>query len=614
MTAAEHGGAQDTGDGPDGSDGPDGTVVTGVPARMDRLPWSRWHWMVLLGLGTVWILDGLEVTIVGALAERLTEPESGLGLTDTQVGLAAAVYVAGAVAGSLVFGYLTDRFGRKKLFLLTLGLYLLATVASAFAFAPWFFLVMRFLTGAGIGGEYAAINSAIDELVPARVRARVSLAVNGSYWGGAAAGAALTLLLLDPAVLPPDIGWRVAFGLGAVLGLGILVVRRHVPESPRWLYTHGRNDAAEELVGGIEREIERETGQQLEEVHQSLRVRQRRSTGFGEIARTVLGRYRRRAVLGLSLFVGQAFLYNAVYFTFALVLGTFFGVPSAQSGLYLIPLALGSLVGPLLLGRLFDTIGRRTMITVSYLGSGLLLIGTAWLFSAGVLTAWTLAAAWALIFFLASSGASAAYLTVSEIFPMETRAMCIALFYSVGTGLGGITGPLLFGALVATGQPGNVALGYYVGAAVMIVGGIAELALGVEAAQRSLEDVATPLSAEDGDDSGRDARVAADAGNAGDTGEGPRRPARGSGGPDGDGARGLRRSRYSSHREPEDPDREERLGAVLQALGGGPLTCAELIDRVHGGADRVGSAVRHGLDAGVLTETEDGRIRARYDD
>jgi MFS family permease len=472
-----------------------GTVTTDVPARMDRLPWARWHWLVLAGLGTVWILDGLEVTIVGALAERLTEPDSGLVLTDSQVGLAASMYVAGAVVGSLLFGYLTDRLGRKKLFLVTLGLYLAATTATAFSFDVWFFVAMRFLTGAGIGGEYAAINSAIDELVPARLRATVSLAVNGSYWAGAAAGAALTLLLLDPALFPADVGWRVAFGLGAVFGLVILLVRRHLPESPRWLYTHGHNDAAEDLVASIEKKIEHENQTTLEPVHDSMQVEQRGKTGFGEIARTVLRTYPRRTLLGLALFIGQAFLYNAVYFTFALVLSTFFGVPSAQSGLYLIPLALGSLIGPLVLGRLFDTIGRRTMISISYLGSGVLLLATAWLFSADVLSAWTLAAAWAVIFFFASSGASAAYLTVSEIFPMEIRAMCIALFYAVGTGLGGIIGPLLFSTLVESRDTGNVALGYCLGAAVMIIGGIGELVLGVEAAGRSLEDVATPLSA-----------------------------------------------------------------------------------------------------------------------
>jgi MFS family permease len=582
-----------------------GTVRTDVPARMDRLPWSRWHWLVLLGLGTVWILDGIEVTIVGALAERLTEPDSGLALSETQVGLAASMYVAGAVIGSLVFGYLTDRLGRKKLFLVTLGLYLAATTATAFSFDAWFFLLMRFLTGAGIGGEYAAINSAIDELVPARIRARVSLAVNGSYWGGAAVGAALTLLLLDPALFPADIGWRLAFGLGAVLGLAILVVRRHVPESPRWLYTHGRNDEAETLVGEIERGVERETGTPLAPVHETLEVTQRRSTGFGEIARTVLHTYPRRTLLGLALFVGQAFLYNAVYFTFALVLATFFGVPSATSGLYLIPLALGSLVGPLVLGPLFDTVGRRTMISVSYLGSGLLLVGTGWLFSTGALSAWTLSGAWAAIFFLASCGASAAYLTVSEIFPMEIRAMCIALFYAVGTGLGGIVGPVLFSSLVATGRPGSVAVGYYIGAAVMIIGGITELALGVEAAGRSLEDIAAPLSASPARASG------AGADHDYDRRPSPPAPPR----------------TYNADPVDDDPERDRELGALLEALRTGPLERSELQARAgaHDWAPgRFAAALHHGLATGALlpdgpdgshgSDGSPGRVRARYQD
>ena len=568
-----------------------GTVRTDIPERMDRLPWARWHWVVLLGLGTVWVLDGIEVTMVGALAARLTEPDSGLALSDTQVGLAASMYVAGAVVGALVFGYLTDRFGRRKLFLLTLGLYLAATVATAFSVDAWFFLLMRFLTGAGIGGEYAAINSAIDELVPARIRARVSLAVNGSYWGGAAVGAALTLVLLDPAWFPADVGWRLAFGLGAVLGFAILVVRRHVPESPRWLYTHGRNDDAEALMRGIEQRVERETGTQLPPVHGSLRVTQRTSTGFGELARTVLRTYPRRTLLGLALFVGQAFLYNAVYFTFALVLATFFGVPSASSGLYLIPLALGSLVGPLVLGRLFDTVGRRTMISVSYLGSGVLLIGAGWLFSAGVLSAWTLAAAWAAVFFLASCGASAAYLTVSEIFPMEIRAMCITLFYAVGTGLGGIVGPVLFGALVETGRAGSVALGYYVGAAVMIIGGVAELALGVEAAQRPLEDVATPLSAQP-------SAAAADE--------------------DRDATPRPVPPRAYNPRPVDDPERDRELGAILQALGDGPLEPTELAEQVDAAAwepGRFTAALRYGLATGALLDDgRDDQVRARYHD
>ena len=473
----------------------DGTVRTAIPARLDRLPWARWHWMVLVGLGTVWILDGLEVTIVGVLGERLTEEDSGIRLTEGDIGLAASSYVLGAVLGSLFFGYLTDRYGRKKLFMASLGLYLVATVATAFAPSALFFFVCRFLTGAGIGGEYAAINSAIDELIPARVRGRVDLIVNGSYWLGAAVGAGMTLFLLDTDVLAADVGWRVCFGIGAVLGLAILLVRRNVPESPRWMVIHGRDREAEELVDGIEREIGRETGSDLPEPDgEPITIRQRKSTSFVEIGRTMLRDYPRRSMLGLGLFVGQAFLYNAVFFTQALVLATFFDVESASIGWYIIPLALGNFAGPMLLGHFFDTVGRRKMITLSYLGSGVLLIGTAVLFSQDTLTAWTLTVCWCAIFFLASCGASAAYLTVSEIFPMETRAMAIALFFSVGTGLGGIIGPYLFAKLVETEELSQVAIGYYLGAGVMILGGVMEWFLGVDAEGKSLEEIAAPLS------------------------------------------------------------------------------------------------------------------------
>ncbi|MEV6609057.1 MFS transporter [Kutzneria sp. NPDC051319] len=472
-------------------------ATTDVPARMDRLPWSRWHWTVLIGLGTVWILDGLEVTIVGALGQRLTDPAGGLHLSETQVGLAASCYVAGAVLGSLGFGYLTDRLGRKKLFLVTLALYLTATVLTAFSFTPIWFFIMRFFTGAGVGGEYAAINSAIDELVPARLRGRIDLLVNGSYWLGAAAGAALTLLLLNPGLFAENLGWRLAFGLGAVLGVGILVVRRNVPESPRWLFTHGRAADADKLVGDIERQVSEQTGERLEPVRDTIEVHERGSIGFGAVARTLLKTYPRRTLLGLGLFVGQAFLYNAVYFTQALVLAKFFGISGASVGGWLIPLAVGSLAGPVLLGRLFDTVGRKTMIAISYLGSGVLLVGTGVLFQQQLLSATTLTIAWSGVFFLASAGASAAYLTVSEIFPLEIRAMAIALFYSVGTGLGGIIGPVLFGGLVDTGSTTLVAAGYYLGAVMMMGGGVLELLIGVEAAQRSLEDIASPLSAEE---------------------------------------------------------------------------------------------------------------------
>ncbi len=471
------------------------TISTTIPARMDRLPWSRWHWLVVVGLGTVWILDGLEVTIVGAIGSRLTEKSSGLGLTAAQIGQAAAIYVAGACVGALVFGYFTDRFGRKKLFMITLGLYLAATVATAFSFNPIWFFACRFLTGAGIGGEYAAINSAIDELIPARRRGVVDLAINGSYWLGTAFGAILTVFLLNTSIFAADIGWRLAFGLGAVLGLTILLVRRNVPESPRWMFIHGHDEEAEKEVSEIEAEVAKDTGRSLSEVPEdaAIEIEQRRSTGFGEIVRVALSTYPKRFVLGLSLFIGQAFLYNAVFFTYALVLTKLLDVPDDIAPWSLVPIAIGNFLGPLLLGRLFDSIGRKVMISVSYIGSGILLVVTGILFDARLLDATWLTVCWVVVFFFASAGASAAYLTVSEIFPMETRAMAIAFFYAVGTGLGGIIGPLLFGQFIEQGISA-VALGYFIGAGLMIAAGLVEVFLGVNAERKSLEEIADPLS------------------------------------------------------------------------------------------------------------------------
>jgi MFS family permease len=473
-----------------------GKITTDIPARMDRLPWSRWHWLVVLGLGTVWILDGLEVTIVGSIAGRLTEEGSGLALTEAQIGIAAGVYVAGACLGALFFGYLADRIGRKKLFIITLAVYLVATVLTAFSMNPMWFYACRFFTGAGIGGEYAAINSAIDELIPARVRGRVDLIINGSFWLGTAFGAALSVFLLNEKYFAADLGWRLAFGLGAIFGLCILIVRRYVPESPRWMFIHGKEDEAEDLVRDIEAQVEDSTEERLEGVDEDITVQQRKSIGFGEIARTMASKYPKRSVLGLSLFVGQAFLYNAVFFTFALVLTKILKVDDAVAPWYLIPLAIGNFLGPLMLGKFFDTLGRKVMITLSYVLSGLLLILTGVLFSNGALSANTLTLMWCAVFFFASAGASAAYLTVSEIFPMETRAMAIAFFYAVGTGIGGIVGPVYFGKLIESGRDA-VVTGYYVGATLMIAAGLVELFLGVAAAQRSLEDIATPLTAEE---------------------------------------------------------------------------------------------------------------------
>ena len=476
-----------------------GKITTDIPARMDRLPWSRWHWLVVIGLGTVWILDGLEVTIVGSIAGRLTEKGSGLELTESQIGLAAGIYVAGACLGALFFGYLTDRLGRKKLFMITLAVYLAATVLTAFSMNPMWFFICRFFTGAGVGGEYAAINSAIDELIPARVRGRVDLIINGSFWLGTAFGAALSVFLLNENYFDKDLGWRIAFGLGAILGIGILFVRKNVPESPRWMFIHGKEKGAEAIVRDIEGQVQDSTDEKLPKADDSddyLTIRQRKTIGFGEIAKTAWKLYPKRFVLGLSLFIGQAFLYNAVFFTFALVLTKLMKVDDAVAPWYLIPLAIGNFLGPLFLGRLFDTVGRRVMITVTYVGSGLLLVLTGVLWGNGSLSANTLTAMWCLVFFFASAGASAAYLTVSEIFPMETRAMAIAFFYAVGTGLGGIVGPILFGKFIEQGRD-QVITGYYIGAGLMIAAGLVALFLAVNAEKQSLEDIAEPLSAQD---------------------------------------------------------------------------------------------------------------------
>ncbi|MFI5493988.1 MFS transporter [Actinoplanes sp. NPDC051859] len=472
------------------------TVRTKVPARLDRLPWARWHWMIVIGLGTVWVLDGLEVTIVGNLSGRLSEPGSGLSITQSQVtGLGAATYVLGACFGALFFGWLTDRFGRKKLFMLTLGVYLFGTAMTALSFDPWWFFLFRFVTGAGIGGEYAAINSAIDELIPARHRGRVDIIINGTFWAGAALGALLTVPILTQ--LPASWGWRAAFALGAVLGLVILLVRRHVPESPRWMFIHGRGEEAERLVGDVERTVEREDKVTLEPVadDQAITIHTRRTIGFGEIARTLIRKYPKRAALGLSLFIGQAFLYNAITFGYAQILQTFFGVPAGNTGYYFAVIAVGNLVGPVVLAPFFDSVGRKIMITGSYVSSGVLLLGTAWLFSTGTLSAVTMTACWCVVLFFASAGASSAYLTVSEIFPMETRALAIAFFYAIGTAVGGVSGPLLFAELVGTGKVGDTVLAFVIGAVLMIAAGLVEAFLGVKAERQSLEQLATPLSA-----------------------------------------------------------------------------------------------------------------------
>jgi MFS family permease len=473
-------------------------ITTKIPARLDRLPWSKWHRTVIFGLGAVWLLDGLEVTIVGNVAPRLGESGSGIHISTSQVtGLGAAMYVTGACVGALFFGWLTDRFGRKNLFMLTLAVYLAATALTAVSVNAEMFFVFRFLTGFGLGGEYAAINSAIDELIPARYRGRIDIVINGTYWLGAAAGALLSIPALNENIFPGNVGWRLTFALGVALGLIILLVRRNVPESPRWLFIHGREREAEELVDGIEHRVEESTGTTLDDVDDEITIRQRHSIGFGMIARTVFKRYPRRTTLGFSLFIGQAFLYNAITFSFGAILTTFFGVGDGSTGYYFAVIAVANFAGPLLLGRLFDTVGRRVMIAGTYILSGVLLLGTAWLFSQHHLSAVGVTACWGAVLFFASAGASSAYLTVSEVFPMETRAMAIAFFYALGTAAGGISGPLLFAKLIDTGNVGDTAIAFVIGAVLMVAAGVVAAFLGINAEQKSLEEIAEPLSAEE---------------------------------------------------------------------------------------------------------------------
>lgn len=468
-------------------------VETDIPARLDALRWSGFHTRMVLALGITWILDGLEVTLAGALAGALKDSPT-LRFSNLDVGLANSAYLAGAVIGALGFGWLTDRIGRKKLFFITLAVYLIATAATAMSWNLASYALFRFLTGAGIGGEYTAINSTIQELVPARYRGWTDLVINGSFWIGAALGAVGAIVLLDPALVGPDLGWRLAYLSGAVLGLVVLTMRLWIPESPRWLMIHGQPERAQRIVADIEASAGA-TGTAGR--WPTIRLRMRSHTPLREVAHTLLTVYRQRALVGLALMTAQAFFYNAIFFTYALVLTDFFGIASSQVGWYILPFAAGNFFGPLLLGRLFDTLGRRTMLLVTYGMSGVLLAGSGYLFSIGALSAQSQTIAWMVIFFFASPAASAAYLTVSETFPLEVRALAIALFYAIGTGIGGVVGPALFGALIDTGSRDSVFAGYLLGAALMLGAALVAWRYAVAAERQPLELVARPLAAVD---------------------------------------------------------------------------------------------------------------------
>ena len=469
-------------------------VTTLVPARLERLPWGRFHVLVIAALGITWILDGLEVTLAGSIAGALKQSPA-LHFSDPDVGAAGSAYILGAVLGALFFGWLTDRLGRKRLFFITIAVYLIATALTGFAWNPFTFFLFRFLTGCGIGGEYTAINSTIQELIPARYRGHIDLMINGSFWVGAAVGAMVAVALLDPARINPEIGWRLAFLVGAALGVVVFFMRVWIPESPRWLVTHGRVQEAEAVVAGIEQRF-KDAGAQLTPVDEtsSIRLRTRTHTPLTEVFETLFRRHRRRSVVGLTLMAAQAFFYNAIFFTYALVLTKFFGVNSGDVGWYILPFAVGNFLGPVLLGRLFDTLGRRTMISATYALSGLLLVICGVLFDSGLLSATTQTLGWMIVFFFASPAASAAYLTVSETFPIEIRALAIAVFYAIGTGLGGVAAPIVFGWLIQSGSRASVFGGYVFAAILMLVAAAVAARFAVPAERKPLEAVATPLS------------------------------------------------------------------------------------------------------------------------
>jgi MFS family permease len=464
-----------------------------IPARLDRLPWSRFHWLFVVGLGITWILDGLEVTIMGAVSAVLERPDV-LNLSATKIGFISSCYLTGAVLGSLIFGYLTDLFGRRRLFFLSLLTYLTGVGLTALSWNLASFAAFRFVTGAGIGGEYSAVNSAIDELIPARVRGQVDLIINGSFWLGAAVGSAATLVMLDPAVFRPNLGWRLGFAIGPAIGLAIIYLRRFIPESPRWLLTHGRLAEAEAIVRRLEARASKHRPSEELPVELPLTIRPIAHFGLNVAVRTIVIQYRARAFLGFGLMTAQAFTYNAIFFTYALVLHRYYSVPPQRAGLYLLPFALGNFCGPLCLGRFFDSVGRRPLIAGSFAISGAILMLTGWLFSNDLLTSFSQVALWTLMFFFASAAASSAYLTVSELFPLELRALAIAIFYAVGTAIGGIGGPWFFGFLIDTGSRRMLFFGYTLSAALMMAAAALEVLLGVDAERRSLEEIAAPLS------------------------------------------------------------------------------------------------------------------------
>src|SRR5580765_1151157 len=480
------------------------TIRSTIPARLDRLSWSPFHTRMVAGLGAAWILDGLQITIASSVTGVLIKPDT-LDMTSTQVGLIASVYLVGQVVGALVFGRLSDQLGRKRLLIVTLLLYLFGTGLAAFTVndGGWFWLAWfygtRFIAGMGIGGQYAAINSAIDEMMPSKYRGRVDIWINGSYWAGAILGSFASLIFLN--AFAANVGWRLAFLMGPVLALVVIFVGRTLPESPRWLMTHGRIEEAERELAKIE-EAAIKSGQTLEPVgdDKAIELVPEAQYGYVRFLGLVFTSYTRRAILGATLMITQSFLYNAIFFTYALVLTQFYGVSATKVPLYGLAFSIGNLVGPLVLAPLFDTVGRKKMISGTYLISGALLAVSGWLFDQHALTATSQTFVWIIIFFFASAGASAAYLTVSETWPIEIRAEAIAVFFAIAQ-IFGAFGPLFYGWLIGDGTSRTpLFIGYLIGAGIMMIGGIVEIFLGVNAEGKSLESITKPLTSTDQSD------------------------------------------------------------------------------------------------------------------
>jgi MFS family permease len=422
-------------------------IRTLIPARLDRLHWSPFHTRMVAGLGAAWILDGLQITIASSVTGVLTQPDT-LDMTSTEVGLIASVYLIGQLIGALVFGRMSDQLGRKRLLITTLLLYLLGTGLAAFVtghHTGWlvFFYATRLIAGMGIGGQYAAINSAIDEMMPSKYRGRVDIWINGSYWAGAILGSFASLIFLN--AFAENVGWRLAFLMGPVLALVVIVVARTLPESPRWLLTHGRVDEAEAELAKIEKA--QGAGQPLQPVSDDLAIElvPEKQYGYLRFVRLVFHTYPKRAILGATLMITQ-------------------------------------------------WLGRKKMISGTYIMSGILLAVSAFLFDSDALNAATQTVMWVVIFFFASAGASAAYLTVSETWPIEIRSEAIAVFFAIGT-IAGALGPAFYGALIGDGSSRTgLFIGYLVGAAIMVIGGLVEIALGINAEGKSLESVTKPLT------------------------------------------------------------------------------------------------------------------------